>query len=437
MGTAAEQIAILALGTRGDVQPYLALACGLTASGYRVRVVTSPRYEALVRRRGVDFAAIHHTDPLHAHQTTQGRARLTADPDLLGFLRSLHHSTASSASQRLADAWQGSRHATTIVASPLAVLMGYSIAERLNVPFVRACCGPMSPTGYFPSAFIASVPDISRRLNLWSHRLASRVIWRRFRTQINQARADVLGLGPLRQDPLAGLDQADGPVLYGYSPTVCAPPPDWGPQSRVTGYWFLDTEPEWTPPDALRDFLAAGPAPVYVGFGSMADAQPIELTRLVADALARAGQRGVLVTGWGGLTQPATALSSNLFVADDVPHDWLFQRVTAVVHHAGAGTTGAGLRAGLPTVTVPFGMPDQPFWARRVFQLGAGPEPIPRSRLTAERLAGAIRTAVTNPVMRDHASAIGARIRADDGVAGAAALLDEHRGRSASFVEPQ
>jgi sterol 3beta-glucosyltransferase len=222
--------------------------------------------------------------------------------------------------------------------------------------------------------------------------------------------------GPFGSDRLA-----HGPILYGFSPSVIAPPRDWGEHVHVTGYWFLDPPSDWTPPPALVEFLQAGPPPVYIGFGSMSSQRPEETAALVGQALARAGQRAIMLSGWGGLHQ---ADSDSVFMVDSVPHAWLFPQVAAVVHHGGAGTTAASLRAGVPSIVIPF-HGDQPFWGQRVADLGVGPAPIPRRNLTVERLAQAIHRAVTDQPMRQRAADLGAKIRAEDGVARAVALVQQ------------
>jgi sterol 3beta-glucosyltransferase len=212
------------------------------------------------------------------------------------------------------------------------------------------------------------------------------------------------------------------PFLNGWSSHVAPDPPDWPSRGvETTGYWFLDRPDDWTPPAALTAFLDDGPPPVYVGFGSMAGRDPRRTTRIVLDALRRAGCRGLLASGWGGLS--ARDLPASVHLCDQVPHDWLFPRVAAVVHHGGAGTTAAGLRAGRPTVVCPF-FGDQPFWGRRVHDLGAGPPPIPQTHLTAERLARALRTVTECPSIRARAAAVGEKIRREDGVANAVAFIE-------------
>jgi sterol 3beta-glucosyltransferase len=200
-------------------------------------------------------------------------------------------------------------------------------------------------------------------------------------------------------------------------------PSDWDQSAVVTGYWFLDAPAGWQPPPALVQFLQSGPPPVYVGFGSMFMEAGPEKTAIVLKALRLAGQRAVLATGWGGLS-PVDA-TDEVFVLEAAPHDWLFPQVAAVVHHGGAGTTGAGLRAGKPSVICPV-VGDQPFWGRRVAALGAGPPPVPKATLTVERLADAIRRAVGDDGLRRRAAALGETIRAEDGLGRAVDYIHRH-----------
>jgi UDP:flavonoid glycosyltransferase YjiC (YdhE family) len=201
-------------------------------------------------------------------------------------------------------------------------------------------------------------------------------------------------------------------VLYGISPTVVPPPSDWDARRRFVGYWTLPPADDWRPAPELEAFLARGPAPVCVGFGSMTSDDPRALTELVLEAVRRAGARAVLLSGWGALRD---VQREDVFVAESVPHEWLFPRMSAVVHHGGAGTTAAGFRSGVPAIVVPFTM-DQPFWASRVAALGAGPTPIPRKRLTVQALADALRVATNDRAMRERAATLGALIREEDGV---------------------
>jgi sterol 3beta-glucosyltransferase len=242
---------------------------------------------------------------------------------------------------------------------------------------------------------------------------------------VNQWRKETLKL-PHRSLFASELVRADGrpvPVLLSFSPNVVPPPPDWPESVQVTGYWFLDEGRTWQPPSCLLEFLAAGSPPVFIGFGSMAGRNPTKTARVVLDALAQSGQRGLIVTGWGGLSIPNPP--PEVHVTEFVPYDWLLPRVAAVVHHGGAGTTAAGLRAGNPTLICPF-VADQPFWGRRVEELGVGPSPIPQRKLTADNLARAMREAVTNTQMQERAAMLGAKIQAEDGLGNAMAFIEEY-----------
>ena len=205
------------------------------------------------------------------------------------------------------------------------------------------------------------------------------------------------------------------PAIYGYSRHVLLTTPTWPASATITGYWFMDdTHDRWRPPRNLEDFLSAGPPPVYVGFGSMTSADPNHLTDTVAAALHRTGRRGVLAIGWGGLRRGAPR--QDVYMLDEAPHDWLFPRMAAVVHHGGAGTTAAGLRAGKPSVVCPF-TGDQPLWGQVIHKLGAGPRQVPQRDLTVEALAEAMRVATTDETVRAKAKLLGTKIRAEDGVA--------------------
>jgi UDP:flavonoid glycosyltransferase YjiC (YdhE family) len=211
-------------------------------------------------------------------------------------------------------------------------------------------------------------------------------------------------------------------MLNGFSRHVLPKPSDWNDLQKVTGYWFLEQHQNWQPPDELTAFLEDTPKPVYVGFGSMVDLEADELTRLVVDAVEQAGTRAVLLGGWTDLG--GDGLPDSIIKVDFVPHDWLFPRVAAVVHHGGAGTTAAGLRAGVPTVIVPF-MADQPFWGYQVAKLGVGPKPIPRRKLSAGRLAAAIRQAAGDAGMQRKAIELGGKIREEEGVGNAVSLIND------------
>jgi sterol 3beta-glucosyltransferase len=209
--------------------------------------------------------------------------------------------------------------------------------------------------------------------------------------------------------------------MHGFSRHVVPSPTDWPAHARMPGYWFLDGPATWQPPLSLVSFLEAGDPPVYVGFGSMVGSKAAHVSRVIVDALQKAKVRGILATGWGGLT--AGDLPDTIHRIDEAPHDWLFPRVAAVVHHGGAGTTARGLRAGRPTLVCPF-IVDQPFWGRRVHELGAGPAPIAQKALRTDNVAQALRELRDNEDFRRNAESIGENLRQEDSMTHALGFIE-------------
>ena len=416
------RIALLASGSRGDVQPYVALGKGLQQAGHEVRLVTHRDFETLARSHGLEFWPVA-GNVQEIAQSQEMRSRIEGGNFLS--LMALMAREAERGAVGLAEGGLAACRGVDLVLGGLGgAFVGLALAEKLGLKLVQAYYTPFTPTRAFPSFLVPRLPPwLGGLFNRLSHHLARQVMWQSLRRADRVARQRVLDLppapfwGPYNAEPIRHT-----PVLYGYSPSVLPPPPDWDRSIHVTGYWFLDPEGAWTPPPALVEFLQAGPPPVYVGFGSMSQRKPEETARLVLQALAQTDQRAILLSGWSGLQK--TDVPDSVLVIDAIPHSWLFPRVAAVVHHGGAGTTAAGLRAGVPSVIVPF-FGDQPFWGQRVAQLGVGPAPIPRRELTVERLAGAIHEAVTDPAMRGRAASLGATIRAEDGIARAIDVIEQ------------
>jgi UDP:flavonoid glycosyltransferase YjiC (YdhE family) len=308
-----------------------------------------------------------------------------------------------------------------VVFSPLA-FAGWHVAEALGVPSMQAALQPAIPTRAFPTLPLAGRWDFGGALNLLTYVPYQQFVWHALRPILNRWRRESLGIPavPLR-GPFRTMRERRTPVLHGFSPLVLPRPRDWPEWVHLTGYWFLDRPTDWQPAARVVEFLAAGPPPVYVGFGSMIPRDPAGTIDAVLGALRQAGVRGILATGWMGAT--AHDLPDDVLALDEIPHDWLFPRVAAVVHHGGAGTTAAAMRAGRPAVVVPF-FADQPFWAQRVERLGVGPSPVPLKRLTANRLAEAIRAAVTDDGITRRAADIGEQLRAEDGVGNAVGIVD-------------
>ena len=413
-------IAIIALGSRGDVQPYIALGVGLNVAGHVVRLVTHENFAPLAAAHGLEVRTVR--GDVQAVAESEEMRALLAKGNFLAITRRTAQEAKRAMEHWAKDGLAACRGVELIVAGIGGLFIGLALAEKLDVPFMQAYLVPFTPTGEFPGVLLpVALPRLGGGFNRLSHRLVRQVMWQGSRAADNVARQQVLDLpaAPLT-GPFGSARLRQLPVLYGFSPAVVPRPADWDANIHVTGYWFLDSAAGWTPPPALAEFLDDGPPPVYVGFGSMASRQPEETADLVLRALAETGQRAVMLLGWAGLR--ADRLPASVIMVESVPHAWLFPRVAAVVHHGGAGTTAAGLRAGAPSVLIPF-FGDQAFWAARVQALGVGPTPIPRRELTAARLATAIQQAVTDDALRRRAADLGATIRAEDGVGHAVAFF--------------
>ncbi|TVY44536.1 Sterol 3-beta-glucosyltransferase [Lachnellula occidentalis] len=258
--------------------------------------------------------------------------------------------------------------------------------------------------------------------NYISYTMMELLAWQGLGDVINRFRAKTLNLDPI--SPLWGyqlLSRMRIPFTYMWSPSLIPKPQDWGSHINITGFSFLSKASTYTPPDDLAEFLKAGPPPVYIGFGSIVVDKPDELTKMIFGAVKRAGVRALVSKGWGGLggNEPP----EGVFLLGNVPHDWLFQYVSCVVHHGGAGTAAIGIAMGKPTVVVPF-FGDQPFWGAMIYKAGAGPEPVPYKMLTEESLANSITTAL-KPDIQNAVKSMAARIADENGAADAASSFQK------------
>jgi sterol 3beta-glucosyltransferase len=411
-------ITIVANGSRGDVQPFVALGLGLLRAGCDVRIAAPTPFRAFIEERGLAFADLD-VDPRQILEGELGKAWLETGHNPFGFVRRLEPILAPLIDRFLAASLRACEGSDALIFPPFGVV-AWHIGQALGIPAILASPVPAIRTASIPSPLVPPLP-LPRLTNPLSYRLVDQLAWQMFRRHANRWRVETLGLPalPLR-GPFRAIEREREIVLHCYGPAVLPKPPDWDSHVHVTGYWFLDRPDGWQPPSELEAFLAGGSAPVYIGLGSMTGRDPEALTRLALGALRRTRQRGVLLAGWAGLG--ADDLPGDVCLVDDIPHDWLFPRMAAVAHHGGAGTTGAGLRAGRPSILLPY-FADQPFWGRVVHSLGAGPHPIPQKQLTEPRLAAAIARAVSSPGIRERANLLGEQIRSDDGVGNAVRVL--------------
>lgn len=406
------RITLVSLGSRGDVQPFIALAVGLQKTGrHKVRFAAPDNFEPLARDYSLNFS------PLGVDTRKMlGTGGIDPNRNLVAWFWEVLRSMKPLVGRIAENTWLACQDAELIIYSMLGV-GAYHSAEKLGVPCMMASPIPgFAPTRAYPNpnGIFPSLP-LGGGYHRLTHILSGQLFQLFTGPFINRWRKEKLHLPaiPIGKYPYFHLGGRPQPIIGSYSPIISPKPPDWGDNIHVCGYWFLDPPPSWKPPAQLIPFLEAGAPPVYIGFGSMANRAPQKMAQLAQEALALSGRRGILAAGWGGVDN--ADLPDSIFGLDSVPHAWLFPRMAAVAHHGGAGTTGAGLRSGVPSILVPH-LGDQSFWAERVSELGVGPRPIPRRKLTAERLAAAITAATTDQSMQARAAALGERIRAEDGV---------------------
>lgn len=418
---------IYAYGSRGDVQPYLALAHAVDQAGHRATLVGPRRFGAQAAGYGIDFrpwndesldllADPRFQDLVAADRGSRAEAR-AAGRALLEECFRLYPIMLREAAEAARDG------ADVVVHSQASAEAIHQIGERLAVPTVLASLYPnYVPSSHYPSSMFASTIGLPRPVNRLSHHVAARIpLPRRIRHAAATWRRDVLGLPP-RRGFLDFRRRADGsptPVLHGFSRHVLAPAPDWPRWVHQTGFWHLPADPAWRPGAELVDFLAAGPA-IAVGFGSLAGTDPRRTGREVAAALRETGTRAVAITGWGGIDLPR---HPDILVLEQAPYDWLFPRVTAVVHAGGAGTCDSALRAAVPQIPVPFHR-EQLMWSRHMHRLGVATTPLPHRELTADDLAARLRQVRTREPMRAAATRLAASIKAEHGTAEAVAHLE-------------
>jgi sterol 3beta-glucosyltransferase len=402
---------LLAVGSQGDVEPCLALGQGLIAAGWSVRVAALEPFRGRAQALGLEFASLG--------ELPAGFVAASPRPAFSGLLgRALFWGVYQRLLAGYLPAFEAACRDVDLIAHTGLAFPAYHLAEARAVPCVALAFVPG-----FATAELAHPLFAGRRLSFGARRnLASYAIEQELMVQSTAHLIAPwrrrLGLPPVPRGQLrAHRWRRTDAMLCAVSPVVLPRPTDWPTRVHQTGYLHAPSQP---PDPGLRAFLAAGDEPVYVGFGSMSARDGERATRAVAVALGRLGLRGVLARGWGGLAGAPAA--PHLHVTDAAPHDWLFERVRVVVHHGGAGTTAAALRAGRAAVVVPFDY-DQRFWARLLADRGLGPEPLPREHLDARRLERALRDALDTAAYRERIAPIAAELRREDGVREAVGVL--------------
>ncbi|KAH7883851.1 glycosyltransferase family 1 protein [Phlebopus sp. FC_14] len=409
----------LTIGSRGDVQPYIALAKELIKDGHKVKIATHGEFKTWIESHNIEYGYVG-GDPAELMRICVENGTFT-----VSFLKEGLLKFRGWLDDLLKTSWEACQGTDVLVESPSA-MGGYHIAEALKIPYFRAFTMTWTRTRVYPHAFAVPEHKMGGSYNYMSYVMFDQVFWRAISGQVNRWRRNVLHLDNTSLDRM---ELHKIPFLYNFSPSVVPPPLDWPEWIRVTGYWFLDDadvgSKKWTPPPDLLPFIhsahESGKKVVYIGFGSIVVSDPKAMTRCIIDAIVQSGVYAILSKGWSDRLQAKATdpteleqpLPKQVYAISSIPHDWLFQRIDAACHHGGAGTTGASLRAGIPTIIKPF-FGDQFFWADRVEALGVGTGV---RKLTVESLVEALISATTDQKQIDRAKQLGERIRSENGVA--------------------
>ncbi|MGL6313326.1 glycosyltransferase [Vibrio sp. WXL103] len=415
------KVLLMTIGSRGDIEPFIALGVGLKNKGHQVFICAPARFQPMIEAYELNYSFL--TDELFE---IVEKGTLEAMGSLISGIRTaikMHRLAKPINRKMLKQTIQAGLAAEPelIIYHPKAMAAA-SIAEKLSIPAIMAVLQPMVvPTQAFPAA---GLPNLGKCFNRLSYHLVEKGFGQ-YRQELNQYRETLLSLPPLGQD-VSVLTREKGqaiPVLHAYSDLLIPRPNDWPETAVVCGDWFLSTaQGDYQPPAELKAFLHHPQPPIYIGFGSMSGGDPKKTTRIVFEAVKATGVRAIVASGWGGIE--SVDLSDKVLMIEGAPHHWLFPKVAAVVHHGGAGTTAASLRAGKPTLICPF-FGDQPFWGQTVAKHGLGPELIKQKKLTVDNLAHAINEMMTNQAMQVRAERMGEQLARHNGVDKAIEWLEQ------------
>lgn len=427
------QIVMLIVGTRGDVQPFVAIGKRLQDYGHRVRLATHSNFKDFVLTAGLEFYPLGGDPKVLAGYMVKNKGFLPSGPSEIPVQRNQMKEIIYSLLPACRDPDLDSGiafKADAIIANPPAY--GHvHVAEALKIPIHIFFTMPWTPTSEFAHPLSRVKQPAGYRL---SYQIVDSLIWLGIRDMINDVRKKKLKLRPVTY--LSGSQGFDSDVPHGYiwSPHLVPKPKDWGPKVDVVGFCFLDLASNYEPPESLVKWLEAGSKPIYIGFGSLPVQEPEKMTQIIVEAFEQTGQRGIINKGWGGLGNLAEPKDS-IYLLDNIPHDWLFLQCKAVVHHGGAGTTAAGLRAACPTTIVPF-FGDQPFWGERVHARGVGPPPIPVDEFSLPKLINAINF-MLDPKVKERAVELAEAMEKEDGVTGAVKAFFKHYPCSKTQPKPE
>lgn len=414
-----KRVLVVAPGTWGDVAPFVSVSQLLNASGFEAKLATHTRFEARARSAHVDIVPLP-TDP-EATLATPAGIRLMNTGSLLGRLQAMRDCFAPPIvpMARALDAFVD--EADLILFSPVGVVAGL-LARASGKPSVFVALQPFWPSRDYPST-LPSIARLPHAANLVSHYLADRVISRAFKSDLREV-ASAARRHTIEAESLSNRASCYGwlwrelwPTCFAFSESVVPRSADWPENVRVTGYVAPPSDVGWVPPENLKRALCRPEPKVVFTFGSMTPRSIDKTSRLIEHCAGALGIQAIVQSGWARLSLRD---SSRVTVIGEAPHDWLFYRVDAVIHHGGAGTTASAIRAGVPSMATPF-FSDQHFWGERIRTLGVGAAPIPHRLLRATEFTSSIAEIMSDAKYKERATVVSELIRNEDG---AARLLD-------------
>ena len=408
------KITILTYGSRGDVQPFIWLSRGLLLNEHSVKLVAPARFQKLVKEQGIHFVPLS-GDPAQLSQRLNDSGQ-----NFVRMAREIMDHAIEIGADVFQQTEEACKEADLIIHSLMHAVGAHTIAREMNIPDIHIELFPMfTSTGDYPNV---TLPNFRiRALNRLTHDMTRLITVWAARTGFEQVRRRV-GFpsqklySPFDDDPL----RPRTPILCAWSPRILPASNDWSSNIHITGYLF-GAYNDYQPPPELQEFLASGEPPVCISFGSMVNREAEKIDQMIRESIRQTNKRGIILSGWSELKK---TFSGDMLYLDAVPHHWLLPRCQMVIHHGGAGTTSAGLHAGIPNIVIPFAA-DQPFWGRRVHAIGAGPKPIPVKKLSVEKLTQAI-VAADDTALRKRAQAISRELRSEDGVAKAVVFIGKY-----------
>lgn len=415
------KITLITIGTHGDVRPYVALGKGLHNAGFEVCVATHEVFRHFVEAHGLRFHPVQ-GNPREVLESAVGQDLMGSGTHILRFFKSFRNAAEKDMYEGFTDCYEASKDADAIIFPFFVAGVAYQIARKVGCKTIMGYLQPTLPTQEFPVLMLPKV-FLGGFLNRLSHQTTEWIFWQFFREIVERWSREVLALSPppRLQGPFKALAH-QSLILMGYSKHLVPTPHDWKHRVHVTGFWLLPEAHRYQPSSHLERFLALNPQPMYIGFGSMAEKEALQLHEDILATLEHTGQRAVVMAGWSQFKNEG--VSENIYHLEQVPHDWLFPKVSLVVHHGGAGTTATATQAGIPQIIVPF-FGDQPFWAQRVFGQQVGPRPIPRRELNRSRLQKAVTQTLEQRHYAKNAQKLGQLLRQEEGVGNAVQRIQQ------------